>query len=208
VAELVLATLMNVPFTGAGKASVAQIQSIINKAPKGIPLPVMQPILQHPVLNTAATSMIGHWGFYNKQIGVVDEALYPIVLSNTADYFNGKQLNNFVNRPPFFTTDSGHIKIVNFSPHSAQLSVTAASPGLLVYQQAFYPHWFVVANNGKEPIILFNNCFMAVPIQKGEQQVQFLFDPFWPKFGLFFSLAALIIYLVLLFWKGFKISYQ
>ena len=43
-AELILATLLNLPFTGVGKSSLAEIDGLIQNAPSGIPVPDLLPV--------------------------------------------------------------------------------------------------------------------------------------------------------------------
>jgi hypothetical protein len=196
IAELLLATLLNVPFTGAGKASVAQIQAILQHAPKGIPLPNMQPIQQHPISDKTSLSMIGHWSFYNKQIGTATPALYPIELSHTVTYQDNAKQKNYFGQPPFFTqpADSGYIKYCSFSPNSTTVEIATHNPALLVYQQAYYPHWYAVVNQQKIPIQMFDSVFMATPVTKGTQKITFVFEPRWPKLLMFFSFVVLLLY--------------
>ncbi|MDQ6757660.1 MAG: hypothetical protein M3004_12075, partial [Bacteroidota bacterium] len=61
IADMVIATLLNLPFTGVGKASVAEVQHVLNKSPKGIPLPKLQPIIMNDTITPEEKGLIGDW---------------------------------------------------------------------------------------------------------------------------------------------------
>ena len=79
IADLILASLMNIPFTGVGKASVREVQKVLNHSPPGIPTPQLRSAFQ-PTQEEEA--LVGDWDWYSKQIAVNSESAYPIALKN------------------------------------------------------------------------------------------------------------------------------
>lgn len=64
--------------------------------------------------------------------------------------------------------------------HSEKVLITVESetPGLLVYQDQFYPGWKALVNGVEKPILKVNGIFKAVNIDKpGRSEVEFLFRP-------------------------------
>ena len=203
MADVVIATLLNLPFTGVGKASVAQVQSVLNKSAKEIPIPVLQPIINNDTTSVEEKGLVGDWSFYNKQIGTQQQAFYPISLNSTQKYFKAIKTNpslSFIKKDFLFTTNSNNIKpvVTDFNGSKIKFIITAEDSGSIVYQQAYYPHWFY--NNGKEKkeVQQFSNVFIAVPISKGENKIEIIFDPQKIKMAMLLSLIIFSIMVILL----------
>ena len=203
IADMVLACLLNIPFTGVGKASVAQVQAILNHSPKGIPAPALQPILQNDSNSTEQRSMIGDWSMYNKQIGVRREVTYPIILKNSRAYFNkdaitGKE--NHLSKPFIFGADSNisSISIQSFSPQAILVNVNSIEASQLILQQNHYLHWYYVNGNEKKAAIAFETSFMSASVSKGKSQILFVFEPNIVQAAMLISLIVFCIYCLLL----------
>ena len=201
VADMILACLLNLPFTGVGKASVAQVQSVLNKSPKGIPIPNLAPINYNDTLSIEERSLVGDWSFYNKQIGTKAEVLYPILLKNTYDYFEKNE--NYLNRPFIFVPDSSTAKlsIQSFSPQKITVTALSKASSQLVLQQNYYPHWYYINGTEKKEVNKFGINFMYVPIIKGQNNISFVFDPAGVKKAMLLSAVVFIICCLLLFFK-------
>lgn len=222
IADFVLASLLNIPFTGVGKASVADVQSLLNKAPKGIPVPALIPVIKMDTISTDEKLMIGDWSMYNKQIGSLYGVSYPIKLKNTVAYFDTKVLDtalSFDQYPYlFFTTASpdnipaqpgkaglaNPIRVLSFNGHSISLEIKSNDDGNLVFMQSHYPHWFYDDGSGKHEVYRAGTCFMATPIKKGIHKVKFYFDPRLISNLLLFSFSALLIAVLIFF--GLKLK--
>ncbi len=205
VADMIIACLLNIPFTGAGKASVAEVQRVLNKSPKGIPIPILQPIKNIDSITTEEKGLVGDWSMYNKQIGVKDEVPYPIILKNMSAYFeNSKRYpdNNFLNKPFIFfegAKDKNNIIIQSFSPNKITLAVTAESSTQIVLQQNFYPHWFYQNSANKSAVDKAGISFMSAPVSKGQNKIIFSFEPTAVKWAMLLSAILFVIYCLLLF---------
>ncbi len=213
VADMVLACLLNIPFTGAGKASLAQVQSVINRSPKGIPIPILQPIKNIDTLSSEDEAMLGDWSFYNKQIGVTTQVSYPIVLKNMNEYFkNYGQFphDNFLNQPfifieaPFGAIEADNLNIQSFNPNKIVIIAKVDSLTNIVLQQNYYPHWFYQNGTIKRPIEKAGLSFMSAPVTKGQNIISFTFEPTVVIWGMVLSAFLFLVYCLILFLPATK----
>ena len=203
IADIVIATLLNLPFTGVGQASVADVQRVLNKSPKGIPIPALQPVTKNDTVSVYEKGLVGNWSFYNKQIGVTREAPYPIRLNNKIKYFDTIETNPslaLTQNDYLFSPNINDIKpvITSFTGNKLIFSITAADTGRIVYQQAFYPNWFY--NNGKEKKEVLQDAtgFIAVPLAKGENKIEITFEPRKIKVAMLISLFFFSVIVIIL----------
>jgi hypothetical protein len=192
VTDLVLACLLNIPFTGVGRASVAQVQQVLNKAPKGIPVPKLVPVNSVDSLSTAEKAMVGDWSFYNKQPGTATEVAYPIVLNNMAAYFEkgNTTIAHIHTSKPFIFAENApgqKISIESFSPNEIKIEALCNEPDKLVLQQNFYPHWYYTNGIEKKAVIPYGINFMSGPLVTGENNIRFVFEPRLVQWGMFVS---------------------
>ena len=186
-----------------GQASVAQVQNVLNKSPIGIPIPILQPIAKNDTISFYEKGLVGDWSLYNKQIGVVREVHYPVRLNNTIKYFDTIQNNSSLdlsNKNFLFSTGTNISipSITSFTGNAIAFTVNSEDTGMVVYQQSFYPHWFY--NNGKEKkaIQQYATNFIAVPLVKGENKIEIIFEPTKVKTGMVISLVMFCIIVILL----------
>ncbi len=200
VIDMVIACLLNVPFTGAGKASVATIQSVIDKSPKGIPIPNLVAINQYDTLPTAEKEMIGDWSFYSKQPGVTKPAAYPILLKTTQEYFGNSNAfhSPALNEKPFIITEPSPSKIVSFSPQKIVLLIKDSTGNSPVLQQNFYPHWYYTVSGKKKPVDIYKGTFMSATLSKEENIVAFSFEPTMVIAAMLVSLVSFIVLILIL----------
>ena len=204
IVDMIIASLLNIPFTGVGKASLAQVQTVLNQSPKGIPLPTLQPIKDVTSLSISDELLVGNWSMYNKQIGVINQVSYPIILKNMNAYFTSiedNKENNFLNKPFIFIENSNErnkVSLTTFSPNKITVAINTESATELVLQQNFYPYWFYETKSIKLPVNKAAINFMSASIIKSDQNVVFTFEPTIVKRAMLFSLIILIIYILLL----------
>jgi hypothetical protein len=215
VADLILASLLNIPFTGAGKASVAAVQKVLNKSPAGIPAPPPGPIKYNDTISTAEKGLVGDWSFYNKQPGNYRQAFYPVELQNTREYYIASERNaalNVADHPLIFNaseiTDSSlgngvgqnvsPPSIKKFSGNGITVSIHSEKNSSLVYLQNYYPHWYYTNVNHKVKIMKAGLNFMQAPLQQGYNELSFLFEPTMVKTGMLLSLCTFILLLITL----------
>jgi len=206
-ADLIIATLLNVPFTGVGQASVKDLQMQLDRVPEGLPAPFMQPIRK---LNSDDTkeyfSLLGDQSFYNKQIGSVNYAFYPVEMKNSALVFKNKE-SLFADKPFLFTTgndSSTSIKIKYFKNNFIDLEVNSGGNEKIVYQQNFYSKWKLILNGERKKPEKYAGVFMAANVNKGMNNVKFSFYPGFVSTAMEISalfFATSLLYLIIVMFK-------
>ena len=209
IVDIVLASLLNIPFTGVGKASLQDVQTVLNKSPKGIPIPALQPIRSHPSISLEEEGLTGDWSMYNKQLGVSHQVAYPIALNNTVQYFENVEKNprlsfeaypflfcrnNFdTNTPDTILIQNSQPIINNFSVNSISFNINATDSAQVIYLESHYPHWYY--NNGmeKRKIEKGADAFIHIPIHAGEQQIKLTFEPHLIKWMMLLSVVSFIL---------------
>lgn len=178
--ELIITTLLNLPFTGVGKASAKEVQHILDRSPHGIPVPILQPIINNDTLELNMEKMIGNWSFYNKQIGTPRPVPYPINLHSTLLFFEDPNLTE-INRKPYLyfsisdLSEKPDIKVSHFTPNHISIKANAPSEDTLVFKQNYYPNWLCTINNIPINIQKSEATFLSVPVKKGLQEITFQF---------------------------------
>lgn len=211
VIEMILASLLNIPFTGVGKASVAEVQTVLNQSPKGIPLPPLTDNFTINSITAEQEKLVGDWNWYNKQIVVKTESSYPVALKNMRTYFEVIQDNDsshFQKEPLLFPPQltGTAINIRSFSPNKITVTVNATGEGLLVLKENYYPHWFYYQQSQKEKVKPFDINFMSMPVTKGRQDIVISFEPGLVKLGMIFSLIIFLGCCVLLIVNPTRLS--
>jgi hypothetical protein len=200
-ADLIAATLLNVPFTGAGQMPVSAIQHLINQSPGGIPAPSLQPLAQQVVNYPETRAIIGDWSLYSKTPGTARQVPYPIVLKNMQAFFDRDSTNRmaYLQKPFLFcTSPSAEVSIIAYSPQHITAGIKSDTACWLVLQQNVYPHWQYAADGKVEKVEIFDSSFMRVPVAAGTQRGAWLFNPAWVKRMMLLSLLAWIAGLMLL----------
>ncbi len=212
--DVVIATMLNMPFTGVGKIPVAKIDAIHKQSPRGIPMPKLQALKLHDTIPNADSTLVGDWSFYNKQIGKSKPVLYPVkIMSNYLFYEQlGKDSSISVAKLPFVFISSSitnprfeviqkleQANILSFTTNDMQLKFNADSNGYLVYLQNYYPHWKYKSSITDRNVIKAGPGFMAAPVTKGENILKLSFEPKLIKTLFIFTVVLLIACLVLLF---------
>lgn len=190
--DVIIATLLNLPFTGVGKVPVAKIDAIHQQSPQGIPQPLLQPLNLHDTIPNADSALVGDWSFYNKQIGKSKPVLYPVKIMSNYQFY--EQLNkdssiSVADLPFLFISPSianqkfeviQHLQpenIISFSTNELQIQFNSKSDGYLIYLQNYYPHWKYKSSKSSGEVIKAGPGFMAVPLKKGFNSIQISFDP-------------------------------
>ena len=199
IADMIIATLLNLPFTGVGKASVAEVQSVLNRSPKGIPIPALQPITNNDTISIRDKGLVGDWSFYNKQIGVTNEASYPIRLNNMRKYFDADPALKLKDKGFLFTESTNTKPVITFfSGNEIRFNLDASDTDKIIYQQAYYPHWLYTNGQEKKEVQQYSIAFMSVPLTKGKNEIEILFDPKRVKAAMVISLVTFCSILILL----------
>lgn len=201
IADLVLATLLNIPFTGVGKASVHDVQAVLNKAPHGLPVPGMQPINKYlPEVSKEESMLVGDWSFYNKQIGVPSFAFYPVELKKSHKIFEDS-LSIYAEKPFLFSVQNDKAReliILSFEGHSIDARIKSTLQDSIVFQQNNYPHWSTYYDGKKITTSAYKDVFISAAYDKGIHTIRFTFEPVLVKKAMMVSIISLVISWLLL----------
>lgn len=196
IADMILASLFNVPFTGVGKASVRDVQAVLNQSPKGIPIPSLKDITQFEAIGVEQEKLVGDWNWYNKQINIKEESAYPVALKNMRRYFETIGTSNTYldyQKPYLFSTNSSDIiNVQAYSPNMISFEVMASADGQVVFKQNYYPHWYYYNSQVKKEVVPYGSNFMSVPVNKGINNITIKFEPTLIKWSMAFSLFAFL----------------
>lgn len=213
--DIILATLLNLPFTGVGKVSVSTINAIQKKSPGGIPAPLLQPVKNNDTIPANEVKLIGEWSLYGKQPGSAKPALYPIKLINNYNYYKEAALDtslNITNMPFVYITNLLAVKkpkktedilqqnIIAYKTGELHLKITTDTACFLVMLQNFYPHWYYTTKGKTFPVQQAGLNFIGVPLEKGENDVLIFFNPMKIKITMLISACLFIIFILILLW--------
>ena len=91
------------------------------------------------------------------------------------------------------STAGAEVRVERYEP--AHVSITAKTPvaGFLVLTDAYYPGWRALVDGVERPILLANYLYRAVPLEAGDHQVEFVYEPVSLRWGLGVTAAALLV---------------
>ncbi len=90
------------------------------------------------------------------------------------------------------------IEIVKYMPHQIDLKVNTEKKGILFISNMYYPQWLAKINNKPTKIYEVNFAGMGVLLEKGENNVKFIYDIKKIIISLFITIFTLLIYIFVL----------
>ncbi len=205
LADMIVASLLVIPFTGVGKASAAQVQAMLNKSPKGLPLPDINYKVSANSFTISDDDVLGSWTMYNKQIGTKSEVPYPIQLYNMKAFFMAENdvARTFYQQQSWLFLKNkslGDSLVVQaYSPAKIVVEVESDTTNELILQQNYYPYWNYKIDNGeKKPVEKEGINFIKIPVEKGSSLITISFEPRFIKTYMVISLITLIALLILI----------
>ena len=82
------------------------------------------------------------------------------------------------------------VQIMHYSPHQIDIQVRLTESGYLVLSDTYFPGWKAVVNGQEAALYQANYILRAVPLDPGQHQVSFVYDPFSFRLGLSLSCFA------------------
>ena len=200
ILDVALNLIIYLPITGVGQKSVAYVQDIYNRSPKGIPIPSLKPIEQLDSISTDESNLVGDWSYYNKQIGTMKITDYPSYFLSLDQYF-GSDYTSFLNKNPFLFTkqSTSKISVAKFSPQGIEVNCSSSIPDTLIFLQNNYKFWQVRINGNNQPITSAFYSFMSVPIPKGESKIVFSYKDWGLLISFILSFIFLCAYLFFIY---------
>jgi hypothetical protein len=207
--NLIITTWLTMPFTGLGTMSKKEVQSIINKLPRGInPQPLVS-INDAEYIQPMYPDQFQLIGSYSKKIGSILPDQYPVQLNNNVNFIADTPLYSFIKQQAFIflSTDTTKYSITNFD--SAYIQIISSGPGYtkciisndqykwLTLLQNNYSHWSVKIDNLPVPHYTGFTTFISIPVDKGKYTIEFIFEPKNIKTALWVNIIILVVSLVI-----------
>ncbi|OHD14652.1 MAG: hypothetical protein A2Y41_05955 [Spirochaetes bacterium GWB1_36_13] len=100
------------------------------------------------------------------------------------------------------------LKIVKYEDNKITIEVNSNKKSLLVLSELYYPGWKVYVNGKKEDLLEVNNILRGNIIQKGQNVVEYVYEPKGVKVGVIISLITLFLSIfIILNEKYFKLNF-
>lgn len=90
----------------------------------------------------------------------------------------------------------GHAHITRYEAETVTIDVATDAPGYLVLTDTYYPGWQAAVDGRPAPILRADLVFRAVPLEAGRHTVEFHYRPASFRTGLWVSLAAALLVLM------------
>ena len=176
ILDLIINSILYLPVTGIGTKTLADIQSIYNSNPKGIPVPELIPVNKIDTLDTKTTGLIGDISYYNKKIGTTKLTDYPSYFTTTDSFFKSSE-KDFVLAQPYLFLKSGkqNLQVKKLSPQQITISINSDDADSLFFLQNQYKFWKAYNNKKEITITKAFTTFMSVPLQKGNNEIEFVY---------------------------------
>ncbi len=134
-----------------------------------------------------------------------------IVEANKQNVFNKIYSENFnfknnviLKKDPKVKVGEGNVnkvEIIKYSQNKILISTRSDTEKILVISDNFYPGWIAKINGKNTEIIRANYTFRAVPVPKGNNEVEISYEPKSFKAGFTISsLSASLAFLILIIW--------
>jgi hypothetical protein len=91
------------------------------------------------------------------------------------------------------------VEISGYLPNSLDIHVDMPNAGMLVLVDNYDDGWYAYVDGRKEKIYRVNYIMRGVPLMEGRHEIKFIYDPWYFKVGLGFSLIGISLFLWLLF---------
>ncbi|HWP47884.1 MAG TPA: YfhO family protein [Candidatus Limnocylindrales bacterium] len=85
--------------------------------------------------------------------------------------------------------------VIDYSPTRATIETETSQGGYLVFADSYYPGWRASVDGQKREILRVNYILRAVTLEPGVHTIQFKYEPFSYKMGLFLSLMAFMVWM-------------
>jgi len=137
--------------------------------------------------------LIGDYVVLNNDQQIIDKLLN--------DNFDLRKSVVLENNPNIKRTDSlvGEAKIIKYSPNKIIIKTKANQNSILILTDNFYSGWKAKVNGEEEKIIRADFTFRAIPIQKGENEVEFYYESRSLRWGfILFAISIIVLFLIII----------
>ena len=199
---MVIFCWLHLPITGVQKRSANSIENYFSNLPPGIPVPNLAPIKYNRRPGESLTSVIGCWSYYSKQPGTPEWCSYPTLFSTTEAYFRSSLIQT-MNEKPFLFLENDSVSdipiyIRKFTGNEIQVETSLKKSDSLILLQNYYPFWKARINDQPIAIQIQDPTFMKVPLQIGNNLVDFRFDNKLIRIFILISFCGLFLNIILM----------
>jgi hypothetical protein len=219
-AEMIISVQLNINATVVYPYSPEPIENQLKKLSAGFPVPSLNYTMKNTNDSTMGKNMWFLWhnlGELNKipsgssfspyKLNTIQTAIKKNTLDAIIDHplvFLAKSMtkSGWVDTSTILKTDPESIQITRFDPGNIEIITHTDTTLLLVLLQNYYPYWNSTIDDVKNEILLVNDSFMAVRLQKGDHHVKFEFRSskivfvFWISFLTWVLGLVMIIYVL------------
>ncbi|MES1222025.1 MAG: hypothetical protein ABUT20_41395, partial [Bacteroidota bacterium] len=204
IVNLIVHCWLILPYTGLGKRSKKEFDNTVNIFGKGIHAPELKSIINTQYLDSSLLDDVWLISSYSKKIGYITEESYPVQLRNSVTFFSDSLLFKFIiNQSYLFLSsdstinsltnfDSTNIHVQSFAPGYIKASVTNNSYNYITLLQNDYPYWKVKINGRVINHFTGFKTFITTLLPKGDNIVEFVFDPVPIRVSLWVSISFII----------------
>lgn len=107
------------------------------------------------------------------------------------DFYPASQVILSTKLPHQDTISPGKIEEISIEPNQVRLKVDTQGPGILVLTDTDYPGWKALVDGTKTKVFRANHALKAIQVPLGNHHVEFIYQPFFFRFGLAISLLSL-----------------
>lgn len=200
MADLALACLMQLPFTGVGQRSVAEMDRIFARAPSAQKIPSSSPeesvVRQYPQVKAVA----GNWALVSQEIAQDGLIPYPLIFRTTSTYMDSKSRDSFYSKPPFLLVSGGEdkpIEPVIYQSTLLRFRVNMNETAAVVIKQNNYPFWRASLNGNPVTIKDTAYTFMKAPLTTGKNELEFQFSHPLIKVLLVFQFILMMLMIIM-----------
>ena len=200
LADMALACLMHLPFTGVGQRSVAGMDQIFAQAPSAQKTPSSMPedlvVKQYPDVKAVA----GNWALMSQEIAQDGIIPYPLIFLSTAAYSESKFRDSLFRKPPFIfisATQNKPIEPVIYQYNLLRFLVNTNEAAAIMIKQNYYPFWHASLNGNPVTIMDTAYTFMKVPLIMGKNELEFRFSHPLIKVLLTFQFILMIFMIIM-----------
>jgi hypothetical protein len=189
MADLISFTWMNLPVTGVQIKSPSAIQHYFSGVKPGIPIPELTPIGENRYPDEDLRKIVGCWSYYSKQPGTPYRCDYPSILNSTVSYFESDLPGSLIKRPFVFLKEANGkdaVRVKIFSSSEIEIHTENSRPDSMIILQNYYYNWKAMINGRRVPIQRTGITFMGIPLQKGSNNVIFMYNTIIVKWLMLF----------------------
>lgn len=178
MADVALASLMQLPFTGVGQRSVAEMHQIFGQAPSGLKMPSLAAEDSVVATYPDVKALAGNWALVSQEIAQDDLIPYPLIFQTTSHFMDSPLRDSFYRKPPFLLISGNKmvpIAPVRYRYDFFRFEINQAGATALVIKQNNYPFWHASLNGIPVSIEDTAHAFMKASLKDGKNELEFHF---------------------------------